>query len=417
MNERTTRPWLRVFLPFAAGYYLSYLLRTVNAVIAPELTRELSLSAADLGLLTSTYLLAFGAFQIPLGILLDRYGARRVEATLLLFTAAGAALFAWGHDLAELAVARGLIGLGVSACLMAAFKSFSQSFPLERQASLTGAIMASGGLGALTASMPLEAALPLIGWRGAFVALALLAGAVATAIFFIVPEHRAEAAHHTLAEQWRGVADVFRSRVFWRFAPQAGLFAGGFMALQGLWAVPWLMTVNGATRSLAAEHLFAMGIAMLGCNLGIAALATRLARAGIRPVMLLSGGAALALVCELAIILGATPTLPLWMAYGLFVSTSSLGYSVLAARFPPALSGRVTTALNLLAFVGAFGLQWGIGVLVDLLGAAGFAPAAAYRTTFGVMFAMQAAAYAWFVIEGHRSCRAGNGNSATDEHG
>ncbi|MBI4990270.1 MAG: MFS transporter [Rhodocyclales bacterium] len=395
-------PWLRVFLPFAAGYYLSYLLRTVNAVIAPELTRELSLSAADLGLLTSTYLLAFGAFQIPLGILLDRYGARRVEAALLLFTALGAALFAYGHTLAELAVARGLIGLGVSACLMAGFKSFTQSFPSDRQASLTGAIMASGGLGALTASLPLEAALPLIGWRGAFIALTLLAGLVAAAIFFVVPEHRAEAAHHTLAEQWRGVAEVFRSRVFWRFAPQAGLFAGGFMALQGLWAVPWLMTVSGASRSLAAEHLFAMGIAMLACNLGIAALATRLSRAGIRPVMLLSGGTALALVCELAIILGAAFTLPLWAAFGLFVSTSSLGYSVLAAHFPPALSGRVTTALNLLAFVGAFGLQWGIGVLVDALGAVGLDPVASYRIAFGAMFAMQAMAYAWFVLEGRR---------------
>ena len=90
--------WLRVFLPFAAGYYLSYLLRTVNAVIAPELTRELALSAADLGLLTSAYLLAFAAFQIPLGLLLDRHGPRRVEAGLLLVAAAGTLLFAFGRS-------------------------------------------------------------------------------------------------------------------------------------------------------------------------------------------------------------------------------------------------------------------------------------------------------------------------------
>ena len=114
--------WLRVFLPFAAGYYLSYLLRTVNAVIAPELTRELTLTAADLGLLTSAYLLAFAAFQIPLGLLLDRYGPRRVEAGLLLVAAAGTLLFAIGRSPFELTVARGLIGLGVSSCLMAAFK-------------------------------------------------------------------------------------------------------------------------------------------------------------------------------------------------------------------------------------------------------------------------------------------------------
>lgn len=410
MTDARQAGLLRIFLPFAVGYYLSYLLRSVNAVIAPELTREISLSAADLGLLTSTYLLAFGAFQVPLGILLDRYGARRVEATLLLFTAAGAMLFAFGQTLVELAAARALIGLGVSACLMAAFKSFSQWFPAERQASLTGAIMASGGLGALTASMPLEAALPLIGWRGAFIALAVLAAAVAAVIFFIVPERPSEAARHGLAEQWRGVADIFRSRVFWRFAPQMGLFAGSFMALQGLWAVPWLMNVNGASRAVAAEHLFAMGIAMLACNLGIAALATRLARRGIRPVMLLSGGSALALAFELAIVLGAAPpaggghggTLLLWAGFGLFVSTGTLAYSVLVSHFPPGLSGRATTALNLLAFAGAFGLQWGIGVLIDFLTAAGFATVAAYRIAFGTMLAAQAAAYAWFVLEGRR---------------
>ena len=84
----------RVFLPFAAGYYLSYLMRTVNAVISPDLTRELGLGAADLGLLTSTYFFAFALAQIPVGIALDRYGPRRVEALLLLLTGLGAALFA-----------------------------------------------------------------------------------------------------------------------------------------------------------------------------------------------------------------------------------------------------------------------------------------------------------------------------------
>jgi predicted MFS family arabinose efflux permease len=398
-------PWLRVFLPFAAGYYLSYLLRNVNAVIAPELTRELSLSAADLGLLTSTYLLAFGAFQIPLGLLLDRYGPRRVEAGLLLVAAAGAALFAVGRDLTELALARGLIGLGVSACLMAAFKGFSQWFAAESQASLTGAIMASGGLGALTATLPLELALPVVGWRGAFWTLAALALAAAAGIFFTVPERRGEGPTQGLAEQLRGVVHVFGSRAFWRFAPQMGLFAGGFMALQGLWAVPWLINVSGVSRTGAAEHLFAMGIAMLACNLGIAVLATRLARAGLRPIRLLSGGAALTLACELAIILGASPTLALWAGVGLFVSTGSLAYSVLAAQFPAALSGRVTTALNLLAFAGAFGLQWGIGLMVDSLGAAGLAQVSAYRAAYGVMFLLQAAAYGWFVLEGRREAR------------
>lgn len=158
----------RVFLPFAAGYYLSYLMRTVNAVISPDLTRELGLGAADLGLLTSTYFFAFALAQIPVGIALDRYGPRRVEALLLLLTGLGAALFALGDSLPVLAGARGLIGFGVSACLMAGLKGFTLWFPRERLASMTGYVMSSGALGAVTASAPLEAALPFIGWRGAF---------------------------------------------------------------------------------------------------------------------------------------------------------------------------------------------------------------------------------------------------------
>ncbi|MDR0441276.1 MAG: MFS transporter, partial [Candidatus Accumulibacter sp.] len=151
--------WFRLFLPFAGGYFLSYLYRTANAVVGPVLSDELSLGAADLGLLTSTYFITFGAAQLPLGILLDRFGPRRIEALLLLIAAVGAAIFGLANDIGTLAVGRGLIGLGVSACLMAALKFFSQWFPLERQASLTGWVMTSGTLGALVASAPLDAIL------------------------------------------------------------------------------------------------------------------------------------------------------------------------------------------------------------------------------------------------------------------
>ncbi|HRH75384.1 MAG TPA: MFS transporter, partial [Zoogloea sp.] len=169
------------------GYYLSYLLRTVNAVISPDLTRELGLTAADLGLLTSTYFFAFGLAQIPVGIALDRYGPRRVEAALRLIAAMGGGRFATGDSLPTLASARGLIGLGVAACLMAGLKGFTLWFPRERLASMTGYIMSCGALGAVTASAPLEAALPFLGWRGAFWGVAALATGIAALIFSPCP--------------------------------------------------------------------------------------------------------------------------------------------------------------------------------------------------------------------------------------
>ena len=395
--------WVRVFLPFAAGYYLSYLLRTVNAVIAPELTRELSLAAADLGLLTSAYLLAFAAFQIPLGLLLDRYGPRRVEAGLLLVAAAGTLLFAIGRSPFELTVARGLIGLGVSSCLMAAFKGFAQNFPAERQASLTGAIMASGGLGALTASLPLEFALPLLGWRGVFQGLTFLLLAVAALIFFSVPQRDAGVSRDSLGAQLKDVGGILAHRVFWRFAPPMTLVTGGFLAVQGLWAVPWLMNVDGLTRHQAAEVLFALNLAMLLSHLGIATFAVRLAHAGITPSRLLLGGFGLALASQAAMLAGLGPAMPLWFAYGVGVSGGSLSYSLLSAHFAPALSGRVTTTLNLLLFIGAFSLQWGLGVLIDGLGASGFAAPAAYRATFALLLILQVASYAWFLFESRRN--------------
>ena len=157
---------LRVFIPFALGYFLSYLLRVVNAVIAPDLVRDLGLSASDLGLLTSTYFLAFAAFQLPLGILLDRFGPRRTESVLLLFAAGGACIFAVSDDLSGLMFGRALIGLGTSACLMAAFKAYVMWFPKEQIPLINSFQMTVGGFGAITGTMPVEITLQLTDWRG-----------------------------------------------------------------------------------------------------------------------------------------------------------------------------------------------------------------------------------------------------------
>jgi MFS family permease len=388
-------PWLRVFAPFAVGYYLSYLLRNVNAVIAPELTRTLSISAADLGLLTAAYLLAFGAFQLPLGILLDRYGPRRVEAALLGIAALGCAAFALGGSLPELALARGLIGLGVSACLMASFKAFSQWFPLERQASLNAAVMAAGGLGALTATTPIGWLLPLAGWRGVFAGLAMLALLVAAAILG-TPEKPAATARESLGEQFRALGGILGSRMFWRFAPQTAAIVGGFMALQGLWAMPWLMQVDGYARDAAALHLLLASAGMLTGFLAIATLVVPLRRRGIEPEAILKAGMAGGLVAMALILAGIGPSRLLWFCLGLVFSVGNLAYALLSAHFPPQLSGRVNTALNLGAFIGAFGIQWGFGLAVDLLSGWGLDTVAAYRWTFAGLLAFQAASHLWF---------------------
>ena len=399
MNH-SLRLWFRLVPAYAVGYFLSYGLRSVNAVIAPELMRELGMSAAGLGLLTSAYFLAFGLFQLPLGLLLDRFGPRRVEAGLLLVAAAGCVLFGLGTSLQTLALARALIGLGVSACLMASFKAFSQWFPAERLPSLTATIMVAGGLGALSASVPVEAALPLLGWRGVFFLCAALL--VLTSGFLLtVPDKATGTQRESLAQQLRSLRVIFGDRTFWRFAPQGCLVAGGFMAIQGLWAMPWLMEVNGVTRSAAAGVLFLLALAMLAGFLFVATCSGWLARRGIAPMTLLSLGMGLALAAELAIILDLARPAWLWPLLGVSFSLSNIAYSQLSAAFPVALAGRVNTALNLAVFVGAFGLQWGIGAAVDGF-AGGMSRVEAFRLTFAVLLLVQALAFAWFLLPAKR---------------
>lgn len=397
--------WLKLFLPFAGAYFLSYLYRTANAVIGPVLTDELALGTGSLGLLTSAYFLAFAAAQLPLGMLLDRFGARRVESGLLLIAASGALIFALGHSIADLAIGRGLIGLGVSACLMAAFKAFSLWFPPERQAALTGWIMTSGGLGALAATAPLEAALHLTGWREIFFGLAALTLAVSVWLFFSIPEKSGAGKPEPLLAQWQGVKQVFSSAHFWRFAPLGLTVTGGFMAVQSLWSMSWLMQVNGYTRTIAADHLAGMSVAMLIAYVLIGLLATGLARRGIKPVMLLAAALGLSL-CTLGLIAtqASSHTYLLWIAYGTFSSFGTLAYSQAAAGFPVSLSGRANTAFNLMVFIGAFGVQWGLGLLIEFMEKLGQSAANANRSAFLTLLALQILAYIWFCVAG-RSAR------------
>ncbi len=398
--------WLTLFLPFAGAYFLSYHFRTINAVIGPILSSELSLGAADLGLLTSTYFVAFGAAQLPLGILLDRFGARRVEAVLLLFAASGAAIFASSTSIDGLAFGRALIGLGVSACLMAAFKSFSQWFPPEKLASLTGWIMTAGTLGAFASTAPLDAALSFSTWRDVFWALAGITVLISVWLYFGVPEKPGAPAPESLSVLWSGMRQILRSAHFWWIAPIGLAQIGGFMAVQSLWSSAWLIHVNGFSRSESADHLAAMSIAMIFAYIAIGLVSTRLARKGISTVMLLSGALGLGLLSLTLIITEATDHhFALWIAYGAFSSFGTLSYAVLSTGFPASLSGRVNTTYNLMCFAGAFAFQWSMGLLIDGLVTRGYSTATAHRFAFAALLSCQIAAWLWLVAGGIRRSR------------
>jgi predicted MFS family arabinose efflux permease len=392
---------IRVLLPFAAAYFLSLFYRTINALIAPDLIADLSLAAEDLGLLTSMYFLTSALFQLPLGVLLDRFGARRVQAVLVLIAALGGALFAVGQSLLALALARALIGLGISGGLMAAFKMMVVWLPKERLPLGNGLFLAVGGMGVLAATTPAEFLLTFVDWRGLFLVISTATAAVAVWILLGVPEKPDENRDPvTLRRQVAELRDIYGSALFWRYAPVTVISFAIGTSLQGLWAGPWLRDVAGLGRDAVAAQLLAMAVALTVGSIAGGVISDVVRRFGLS-VNHVVGGAAILLMLALA---GLTlQWLPLrwlfWVVLALAYNSVTLSYAALSQHFPSAYAGRVNAGMNMLVVGFAFVVQYAIGAIIGLWPQtpAGGYPATAYSAAFGSALAIQVLSFVWFL--------------------
>lgn len=396
---------LTVLAPFALGFFLSYLFRSVNAVVGPRLVADIGLSATQLGLLTSAYLLAFALFQLPLGVLLDRFGPRRVQAALLGCAALGSLLFALGQGIVMLTLARGLIGLGFAGGLMSGFKAIVLWVPEPRRALANASVMSFGALGVLVATVPVELAVQAVGWRTVFVGLAAITVAVATLILGVVPERSVEGRGEPLGHQIASIAGIYRDRAFWRLAPLLATTAGAHIGIQTLWAGPWFRDVAGLDPLGVANHLMGLALAFFAGILLSGAVADWFVRRGVGLLTVMLGFQLAFLVAETAIVLQWTAmNLVVWTVFGMTGQVAILAYPWLAAHFGAARSGRAHTAINLVIFLSAFGVQYAIGAIIDLFpptASGGYHPAG-YQVSFGVLLGLQLLALAWYLI-GHRT--------------
>lgn len=400
-----------VLMPFTAGYFLSYLFRTVNAVIAGDLTTELGLSAADLGLLTSVYFLVFAAVQLPLGALLDRFGPGLVQSTLMLVASTGALVFALADDFIGLVIGRGLIGLGVAVALMAGVKAIGTWFPPERLGLATGCMVMLGALGALTATGPTELMVQAIGWRGLFLLLAGLSALTALLVLFATPEwHVSAPPKHTPA----GFAGIYRDPRFWRVAPLSALGIGTSWSLQGLWAAPWLRDVDSLDRAATVQHLSVMALAVCAGGLLLGIAAGRLRRAGVRTESILVSILGLSMLAQAALVLHwPMPSLLPWTIIAAAGAATVLSFALMGEYFPKAISGRANGALNLLHVGCAFMLQSTTGLIIEQWPATGGAyPAEAHQAAMAVPLALQLVAIGWFATSRYTS-----GCSSTNQAG
>ena len=390
---------LVVFCPFAAGYFLSFFFRNVNAVISKDLARDFALTPSDLGFLTSMYMLAFAAIQLPLGVLLDRYGPRRVVSVLLCAAAAGAFIFAAAQDFLWLSIGRALIGLGVSAGLMGAIKAFTLWFPLSRLATLNGLYLGVGGLGGLSATAPAEAFLGEFGWRALFYVMSGVSFAAAIAIFAVVPEKKLPGAGQSLREQIAGFGQVFSSLPFWRIAAALVICHGSYQALQGLWLAPWLYDVAGFDRPGVARYLLISAVAYTLGSVFFGFAGDRLAQVGIAHMSTFKAGLAVSILMFLFLAAGVRHGLPAILAlYGFTTISAALAYPLFTRLFGPEMTGRVNTASNVLMFGCSFAFQWGIGaVLKNYPVVDGRYSPQGYATALWILGVLQIAALAWLV--------------------
>jgi len=386
--------FLRIALPFIAGYFVSYVYRMVNAVLAPTLVAEFGLSASGLGLLSSVYFLSFAVCQLPVGVAMDRFGPRRVNAALLLVAAAGGAWFAQADSAGGAIAARALIGIGVSSCLMASFTAFVLWYPPERISTMNAIAFSAGAVGAMTATVPLELLLRVWPWREAFMLIVVATVAVSLVLWLWVPERTARRQGEGLREILKGLGGLMRDSAFLRIAICLGASQFAAVALQTLWIATWLRDVGGYTPAEVARGLLAVNVAMIVGYLGFGRAADALQRRGRSALPLLVAGVAVSSL-SLALIIF-VKAFVLWLVFVGAGTSVVLGYSILSRRFPKAMAGRANTAINVFGFVGMFSGQWTFGLVLDLWppSAQGYA-AAAYPWALGMTWAVQVAGLAW----------------------
>ena len=386
-----------IFACFAFAYFFSALVRAVVATLAPAFSADLGLGAADLGLLAGAYFAGFASTQLPLGSALDRFGPRRVLLACLAVAVIGCAWFALAAGFAGMTAARVLIGMGVSACLMAPMTFFRNHFPPQTQVRTASWMMMTGSFGMVASTLPVQWLMPQLGWRGIFWLVAASFATAMAAVALVVPSPPPvrRVAQEGCAGGYR---EVFRHRSFIRLVPIGFFHYGSLLALQTLWVGPWLVRVCGWTPQLAARGLFTINVSMLLAFLAWGALVPRLYARGCTAQLLITRGVPVSLVVlATAVALGARATTFAWALFCVSSTVVALALPAIGQAFASSLAGRALTAFNLVIFLGVFALQWFIGAVIDRLEAFGWTAEAAFQGAFLLPLAGCCASYAWFL--------------------
>ena len=359
------RSAITIFIVFALGYFISTLLRAITATISPELVSEFNLTSGELGLLGGGYFLGFASVQIPLGYLLDFKGPRKIVSYFLSLSIVGLILFATAQNLTMLLISRVLIGVGVGACLMGPLTAYRIWFQDETQQRANSWMLMVGAIGMLSSSLPVQYFLPLIGWRFIFLSLALLTFVSILLIIIFIPKWQSKSTGNKQLNE-SNLRTIWKNPLFKSLVPMGFFSYGGLFAIQTLWAGPWMIRVSGYTPEESARGLFIIYLCMLISFLVWGYFVPKFSKNVNDAIRLLKIGAPLNLfVLMLIIYLGPKAGS---IHFAIFIVSSiflSLTQPAVGMAFSISNAGKALTSFNLLIFIGAFFIQWIIGLIID----------------------------------------------------
>ena len=394
------RQAISVFFVFAFGYFISCLLRAITATLSPVLTSEFNLLAADLGLLAGGYFLGFACMQIPLGYLLDKYGPKKIVTSFLLIALIGIISFALAKSFSGLLISRILIGVGVSACLMAPLTGYRIWYAENQQQRANSWMLMVASLGFLSSTLPVQLLLPSFGWRWIFGGIALLTFLSILLMLLFIPNWNLNK-NRVLenSDKTGSLSDVWKNRFFISVIPMGLFNYGGLMAIQTLWAGPWMIRVSGYTPLESATGLFWINVTMLISFFLWGYFLPKINSIGFSATRILKLGLPVGFLVMLTIIIlgpkagGFYITMFILSSIFLSVTQPAVGLS-----FAGHSAGKALTSFNLLIFAGTFVMQWLMGFVIDIVKSLGHSEIFAFKSAFSVFLILSIISYIFFLV-------------------
>ena len=388
-----------IFFVFACGYFISALLRAITATLSPLLSSEFNLTAGNLGLLAGGYFLGFASMQIPLGYLLDKHGPKKIVSAFLLIAIIGTVAFALAQSFSGLLISRILIGVGVSACLMGPLTGYRIWFKDEYQQRANAWMLMVLSMGFVFSTLPVQLLLPTVGWRWIFGLITFLIFIVIVLVLLFIPNWKTKE-NERYQKSDESLSDVWKNK-FFRSTIPLGLFNyGGLVAIQTLWAGPWMVKVAGYTPLQSATGLFWINITMLVAFFIFGYILPKITKLGIESMKLMKLGLPISYLSLLSIIIAGENAGAMY--FTIYILTSivlTLTQPAVALSFPTSLAGKSLTSFNLLIFVGTFLMQWGIGLIIDLCQFLGKEEVQSFKISFTVYLIICIFSYLYFILK------------------